>query len=170
MKLSTKILLSLLAVLVIIQFIRPAKNLGGDNTDDIRTQYHVPENINVILDKACNDCHSNKTRYPWYANVQPVAWWVADHVNEGKDELNFSEFRKRKVAIQNHKLEEVIETVKEHEMPLPSYTWMGMHPEADLTDEERVAITDWAAAQMDSLKRTVPADSLVLRRRQQPSN
>ena len=164
MKLSSKILLAILAVLVIIQFIRPAKNLGGEHANDIRTKSPVPENISVILDKSCNNCHSNTTAYPWYAEVQPLAWWIADHVNEGKRELNFSEFTKRRVAIQNHKLEEVIETVKEHEMPLPSYTWLGMHPEANLTDEERVAIADWAAAQMDSLKRTVPADSLVLRR------
>jgi hypothetical protein len=165
MKLSTTILLSLFALLIIIQFFRPAKNLGGDHTNDIRTLYRVPENVSLILDKGCNDCHSNTTRYPWYAQVQPFAWWIADHVKEGKRELNFSEFTKRKLAVQNHKLEEVIETVKEHEMPLPSYTWMGRHPQANLTDEERVALTDWAAGLMDSLKRTVPADSLVLRRR-----
>jgi len=165
MKLSKKILLSLLTILIIIQFFRPEKNLGGDRTNDINTKYPVPENISLILDKACKDCHSNTTRYPWYSNIQPLAWWMADHVKEGKRELNFSEFTKRKIAVQNHKLEEVIETVKEHEMPLPSYTWLGMHSEADLTDEERIAISDWATAQMDSLKRTWPADSLILRRR-----
>lgn len=165
MKLSTKILLSLLSIFIIIQFFRPAKNLGGDRTNDITTQYHVPQNISIILDKACNDCHSNTTRYPWYSNVQPIAWWMADHVNDGKRHLNFSEFTTRKIAIQNHKLEEIIETVKEHEMPLPSYTWLGMHSEANLTEEERLAIADWAAGQMDSLKNVWPADSLVMRRR-----
>jgi len=161
-----KILLSLLVLLLIIQFFRPEKNLGGDRTKDISTKYHVPENINILFGKACNDCHSNTTRYPWYANVQPVAWWIAGHVNDGKRHFNLSTFTTRNLAVQNHKLEEVIETVKDnHEMPLSSYTWMGMHPEADLTDEERLAIADWAASQMDSLKRTVPADSLILRRR-----
>ncbi|MEI9920384.1 MAG: heme-binding domain-containing protein [Bacteroidota bacterium] len=165
MKLSSKLLLALLSLLILIQLFRPSKNLGGDHTNDITTKYRVPENINLILEKACNDCHSNTTHYPWYAEVQPIGWWIANHVNEGKDELNFSEFTKRRLASQNHKLEEVIETVKEHEMPLPSYTWFGMHSQANLTDEERVAITDWAAAQMDSLKRSVPADSLVMKRR-----
>jgi len=160
-----KLLLSLLVIFIIIQFFRPEKNVSGDNTYSIATQYDVPENINIILDKACNDCHSNTTRYPWYSNIQPIAWWMADHVNEGKDELNFSEFTKRKLASQNHKLEEVIETVKDHEMPLPSYTWLGMHKEADLTDEERLAISQWAASQMDSLKKKWPADSLVRKRR-----
>jgi len=162
-----KVLLSLLAILVIIQFFRPEKNTGGDNTYSIATQYTVPENINLILEKSCNDCHSNTTHYPWYSNIQPFAWWMGDHISEGKRELNFSEFTKRRLAVQNHKLEEVIETVKEHEMPLPSYTWLGMHSEAKLSDEERLAIADWAAAQMDSLKKKWPADSLVLKRRKQ---
>ena len=159
------LLFTLLAILIIIQFFRPAKNLGGDVGNDISTRYPVPENIRLIFGKACNDCHSNKTSYPWYAKVQPVAWWMAGHVNDGKRHLNFSEFTKSNIARQNHKLEEIIETVKEREMPLSSYTWLGMHPEADLTDEERVAITSWAAAQMDSLKRVWPVDSLILKRR-----
>lgn len=160
-----KILLALVAILVVIQFIRPEKNLSDDRTYDITTQYYVPQNVKTTLDVACNDCHSNKTRYPWYAKVQPVAWWVTDHVNDGKWHLNFSEFTKSNIARQNHKLEEIIETVKEHEMPLPSYTWLGMHGDANLTDEQRSAITDWAAAKMDSLKQVWPADSLVMKRR-----
>jgi hypothetical protein len=159
------ILLFLLAILVIIQFFRPEKNLSDDKTYDITTQYHVPENIKATFAVACNDCHSNKTRYPWYSNVQPLAWWMASHVEDGKRHLNLSEFTKSKIARQNHKLEEIIETVKEHEMPLPSYTWMGVHKDANLTDEQRVAIADWAAAKMDSLKQVWPADSLVMRRR-----
>ncbi|HZY78417.1 MAG TPA: heme-binding domain-containing protein [Cyclobacteriaceae bacterium] len=160
-----KILLGLVALLVIIQFIRPEKNLSDDRTYDITTKYDVPENIQGMLQVACYDCHSNKTRYPWYANVQPVAWWLADHVNDGKHDLNFSEFTIRKIAVQNHKLEEIAETVKEHEMPLPSYTWGGVHQDANLTEEQRQAIADWATTQMDSLKKWYPADSLVLKRR-----
>lgn len=160
-----KILLSLLAILVIIQFFHPEKNLGGDQTSDIATQYHVPGNVHLIFEKACNGCHSNKTAYPWYANVQPFAWWIAGHVNDGKRHLNFSEFTKSTIARQNHKLEEIVETVKEKEMPLPSYTWLGRHSEADLTDEERQAITSWATNQMDSLKKVWPADSLIMKRR-----
>lgn len=159
-----KILLAALALLVVIQFIRPEKNLSDDKTYDISTKYEVPQNINAMLEVACNDCHSNKTRYPWYSNVQPVAWWLAGHVNDGKRHLNFSEFTKRKIAVQNHKFEEIVEMVKEHEMPLSSYTIAGTHPDAELTDEQRVAITDWATTQMDSLKKWYPADSLVLRR------
>ncbi|MFM8485102.1 MAG: heme-binding domain-containing protein, partial [Bacteroidota bacterium] len=86
-------------------------------------KYAVPENVMAVLKPACYDCHSNQTRYPWYAGIQPVAWWLAEHVNDGKRHLNFDEFTTRKIAVQNHKLEEIIEMVKEEEMPLGSYTW-----------------------------------------------
>ena len=160
-----KILIAFVILLVIIQFIRPAKNLSGDNQYAISTKYQVPPDVATIMEGACNDCHTNTTRYPWYANVQPAAWWLANHVKEGKQKLNFSEFTNRKIAWQNHKLEEVIEMVKEKEMPLPSYTWLGLHPEAKLTDEQRVILTSWAQAQMDTLAVQYPADSLVMKRR-----
>ena len=160
-----KILIGLAVILVIIQFIRPDKNDSNDLTYDISTKYEVPENVNQLLKTSCNDCHSNKTEYPWYANVQPVAWWLNDHVVDGKKHLNFSEFTKRPLSIQNHKLEEVVEMVEEKEMPLPSYTYFGLHPEANLTDIQRQKIIDWANEQMNYLKQTYPADSLVFPKR-----
>jgi hypothetical protein len=165
MKVIKKILIALLIVLALIQFIRPEKNLSGDNTYAIQTKYNVPPEISTILDGACNDCHTNTTKYPWYANVQPAAWWLANHVNEGKEHLNFSEFTNQRIAVQNHKLEEVVEMVKEKEMPLPSYTWFGLHPEADLSDKQRADLTLWAQSLMAQIAAKYPADSLVLRRR-----
>jgi hypothetical protein len=93
---------------------------------------------------------------------------MSNHVNEGKRELNLSEFTKRPLAVQNHKFEETIEMVKEGEMPLPSYTWLGLHGDANLTDEQKLLITEWAQAQMDYLKATYPPDSLVRKRRPAP--
>ena len=75
-----KVLIGLGIILIIIQFIRPDKNESNDFTNDITTKYPVPEDVNHLLQVSCNDCHSNKTEYPWYANVQPVAWWLNDHV------------------------------------------------------------------------------------------
>lgn len=160
-----KILLALAILFVLIQFIRPEKNLSGDTTNSIDKKYNVPPEVTTILEVACNDCHSNTTRYPWYANVQPAAWWLANHVKDGKKHLNFSEFTKRRIAVQNHKLEEVIEMVKEKEMPLPSYTYFGLHADANLTDEQRATLTLWAQAQMDLIAAQYPADSLVMKRR-----
>ena len=162
-----KILLGLLAILVIIQFIKPERNLSNDETYAVSNKYPVSEDLKAILKVACNDCHTNKTEYPWYANWQPSAWWLNSHVKGGKQHLNFSEFTHRPVAVQNHKFEEVIEMVKEKEMPISSYTWFGLHPEAKLTDEQRATITEWAQANMDSLKANYPADSLVLKRRKE---
>ncbi len=159
-----KILLGLLAVLVIIQFIKPTRNLTGDETFGVATKYPVPADVNAILKAACNDCHTNQTEYPWYANWQPSAWWLNNHVKGGKKKLNLSEFTNLPVAVQNHKFEEVIDVVKEKEMPISSYTWFGLHPEAKLSDEQRETLTAWAQTNMDRLKANYPADSLVMRR------
>ncbi|TFG76432.1 MAG: cytochrome C [Flavobacteriales bacterium] len=163
-----KILIGLGIVLIVIQFIRPDRNESNDLTYDIATRYPVSEDVAQLLQVSCNDCHSNKTEYPWYANVQPVAWWLNDHVVDGKRHLNFSTFTKMPIAIQNHKFEETIEMVEKKEMPLADYTYLGLHSEAKLTDDQREKITDWAKAQMTYLKNSYPADSLVMPKRQGP--
>jgi len=162
------ILIGLVIIFIAIQFFRPPKNLSNDRTNDISLKYTIPHDVDSILVRACNNCHTNKTDYPWYANVQPVAWWLAHHVDEGKQHLNFSTFTTRRIAIQNHKFEEIIEMVKDKKMPLPSYTYMGLHPEARLTDADRKLIIDWATAQMDTLKAHYPADSLKMPKRPGP--
>jgi heme-binding protein len=164
-----KILIGLGIVLIVIQFIRPDKNESNDLTYAVSTKYSVPEAVNDILQVSCNDCHSNKTVYPWYANVQPVAWWLNHHINDGKRHLNFSDFSNAPIAIQNHKFEEVIEMIEEHEMPLPSYTNLGLHAEANLNADQREIIMDWAKAQMTYLKDNYPADSLVMPKRRPAS-
>ncbi len=160
-----KVLIGLGLLIIIIQFIRPEKNVSNDLVYNISTKYKVPSEVNHLLQVSCNDCHSNKTKYPWYAKVQPVAWWLNDHVVDGKKHLNFSEFTKKPLFVQNHKFDEIIEMVGDKEMPLPSYTNFGLHSEANLTDDQRKMIVDWAKAQMDYLKKTYPADSLVMPKR-----
>jgi hypothetical protein len=159
------ILFVILIIFIVIQFIRPEKNNSPDTEFALASKYALSGSVNEIMKGACYDCHSNQTNYPWYAEVQPIAWWVSDHVNEGKRHFNFSDFTRRTIAVQNHKLEEVVETVEEHEMPLPSYTWLGMHPKADLTEEQRTEIINWAKWQMESLKKQYPADSLKMKPR-----
>lgn len=133
----------LLVALVLIQFYRPAKNNGSiDSPGDISAAYAVPADVMNILHKACYDCHSNHTEYPWYNNVQPVASWLADHVDEGKDELNFSEFGSFKTKRKLKKLKEIVHEVEEGDMPLNSYTWL--HKEALLSAQEKQMLIDWA--------------------------
>lgn len=138
-----KILLGLLVVFVVIQFIQPEKNVNkAVQVNHIATKYTVPDTIENLLSVACYDCHSNNTKYPWYNNIQPVAWWLASHVNDGKKHLNFDEFTKYSLKRQDHKLEEVIESQTDHWMPLDSYTWI--HKEAKLADAQSKLIIDWA--------------------------
>jgi hypothetical protein len=162
-----KILLVLLVLILVIQFFRPDKNESNDQTYAVSTTYKVPDEVGKILQVACSDCHSNKTEYPWYANFQPTAWWLDEHVQDGKRHLNFSNFTQLPLAVQNHKFEEVVETVEKKEMPLESYTYLGLHAEANLTEQQRTVLIDWAKSQMAYLKATYPADSLVLKRRKE---
>jgi Haem-binding domain len=158
-----KILLVLLVIFLVMQAFRPEKNVSGQKNNAIATLYPVPDNVNQILVKACNDCHSNTTVYPWYAEIQPVAWWLDDHVKDGKKHLNFDEFATYRLAKQFHKLEEVFDEVKGGEMPLESYT--VVHRDAKLTTEEKNILLDWSTAVRDTMKARFPADSLIMKKK-----
>ncbi len=165
MKQSTKIIVGIIVVLIAIQLYRPARNQSNDQSHHISTLYPVPDNVKQILKSSCDDCHSNYTVYPWYANVQPVASWLGHHVDEGKGELNFSEFATYRPRRQYHKLEEVIKMMDDKEMPLESYTLV--HKDAIMTAEQRTILTQWAQGIMDTMKATYPADSLKRPQRRQ---
>jgi hypothetical protein len=79
--------------------------------------------------------------------------------------LNFSTFTKLPIAVQNHKLEEVIEQTEEKEMPMPSYTYLGLHSNANLSEEQRNLLINWAKGEMAKLKASYPADSLKMKPR-----
>ena len=146
-----KILIALAVILLIVQFIRPERNIAaGPSASHIATHYPTPDNVKAILERSCYDCHSNTTQYPWYASIQPVGWWLADHVKEGKSELNFDEFMTYKPKKARHKMEEVNEMVKEGEMPLASYTII--HRDAKLTEEEKLAVANWSVATMKAIE------------------
>ncbi|MCX6210417.1 MAG: heme-binding domain-containing protein [Bacteroidetes bacterium] len=159
-KVLKKIGLALLILFVIIQFFRPAKNINTvDATKVVAAVFTMPDNVGKILQKSCYDCHSNNTAYPWYNNFQPVMWYLNNHVNEGKREINFDEFATYKLRRQFHKMEEIIEQVEEGEMPLYSYTLI--HSDAKLSKEDKEVLIAWAKANMDSMKAKYPIDSLI---------
>ena len=150
----------LLLGFVIIQFFRPAKNKSeGTSKNDISTLYTVPLDVQNILKTSCNDCHSNNTVYPWYAEIQPVSWWLNSHIEDGKKDLNFSEFATYRIRRQYKKLEEINELVKENEMPLDSYLWI--HKDAKLSDQQKLTVANWAEAVRDSIRTKYPPDSLA---------
>ncbi|MBK7121571.1 MAG: heme-binding domain-containing protein [Chitinophagaceae bacterium] len=159
-KVLKRIFQVLLLAFIVIQFIRPEKNRAeGISNNDISKKYTVPDDVQVILKTSCYDCHSNNTVYPWYAEIQPAAWWLDDHVKEGKKELNFSEFAGYNIRRQYTKLEEINKEVKEGEMPLDSYLWI--HKNANLSDQQKLALTSWVTAIRDTMKANYPADSLT---------
>jgi hypothetical protein len=140
-----KILLALVLVLLVIQIFRPQKNIHAENQPTaIQQRYAIPANVASTLNAACYDCHSNNTRYPWYSEIQPSAWFLADHVKEGKDELNFDEFLNYPAKRQDHKMKEVVEMVESGEMPMTSYTLV--HGDARLSDQQKAELIDWANA------------------------
>ncbi len=131
MKLFKKILLALLIVFIIIQFIQPAHNSSEQVVPtDITKLYTVPDSVQHLLNIACYDCHSDNTRYPYYAYVQPGAWIMAWHVKNGKADLNFSEFGTYSMRKQQNKLKAIVSQLKDDEMPLTSYKLM--HADARL--------------------------------------
>jgi hypothetical protein len=151
MRLLKKGLIALLIVLVAIQFIQPARNANQQEiSSDIAKQYNVPLKVQGLLRTACYDCHSNNTRYPWYANIQPMGWLLADHIKDGKAELNFDEFGSYPKRRQLSKLKSIAGSVKDGSMPIASYTWM--HRNAKLLAEKRALIIDWAIRTRDSLE------------------
>ena len=133
-----KFLIALLIIFIIIQFFRPERNLGNRETENT---IFVTQEVGRILQTSCYDCHSNGTNYPWYTNIQPIGWWMNHHVNEGKDELNFSEFEAYSLKRKLHKLKEIKEQIEEGEMPLSSYTFQ--HGDAELTAEQKEILYKW---------------------------
>jgi cbb3-type cytochrome oxidase cytochrome c subunit len=153
------ILIVLLFIFIVIQFIRPGRNKHeGDNANDITRKYPVPADVQQVLSNSCYDCHSNNTRYPWYVNIQPVGWWLANHINDGKREINFSEFSSYSIRKQFNKLKECREQVVESNMPLSSYTLI--HKDAILDTVKKSLVINWIDGIMNQMKATYPPDSL----------
>jgi hypothetical protein len=136
-------LITLLAIFLVMQAFRPARNSGElHGPRSLAAAHPIPANVDAILQKACYDCHSNRTRYPWYTNIQPGGWWMQHHVDEGRESLNFSEWATYSKEDMPHILEELQEEVNEGHMPLPSYLWI--HGDAKLTAAEKKTLLAWA--------------------------
>lgn len=137
------LLIGIVLLLVVMQAFQPSLNRGSaSGPADITKVVSVPADVSGILKQSCYDCHSNHTTYPWYDRIAPVSWWVADHIKEGKLELNFTEFASYSAKKQAKKLEEIAETVQEGEMPLKSY--LIMHGDAKLTEAQKKTLVDWS--------------------------
>ena len=108
----------------------------------IGSDVDAPDDVKAILRRACYDCHSHETRWPWYSYVAPVSWYVTDHVEEARGDLNFSRWPTFDFEAQDLAFDDIREQVSTGEMPLESY--LLLHPSARLTPEDRGRIISWA--------------------------
>jgi hypothetical protein len=136
------IFLVLVVVFVVIQAVRP--DLTNPRVDPAQAIQNVPPHVDAILRRSCYDCHSNETRWPWYAQVAPVSWMLKHDVDEGRQELSFSEFATYSPKRTARKLKGICEEVKEGEMPMTGY--LVLHPDAKLSDADKQTLCTWAAA------------------------
>ena len=161
MKKTLKIVVIILIIaFIVIQFIRPIKNAGEEiAANQITAVQQVPDTLQQLMKVSCNDCHSNTTHYPWYSKIQPIAWFLDDHIVEGKKELNFSEFANYPTYRRYKKFKEIGKEVKDGDMPIFSYT--VLHRDASLNADQKLLIVNWAANAMKEMEAKYPADSLV---------
>lgn len=129
------ILITLLGVLIFIQIFSIDKSLPPTvESEDFFSDASVPDDVKLLVKRACADCHSHNTKYPWYSNIEPVSWWLQGHIEHGRQTLNFSKWNAYEEERRSHKIEECIEVLENRWMPMSSY--VKMHPEAKLSDEE----------------------------------
>jgi len=140
----------LLVLVIGIQLKRPARtNPAVDQSQTIEAHTQTTAQAKNILDRACSDCHSNKTEWPWYTNVAPLSWWITDHVNEGRRNWNMSEWAKLDRDRQSKKLQQICDEVEDGAMPLSSY--LPMHPKAKLSEQDKKTLCDWTEAERSRL-------------------
>ncbi len=135
---------------IAIQFYRPGKvNPPVNAAERLEATTQVPENVQAILKRSCNDCHSNETVYPWYSNVAPFSWLLANHIEEGRREMNFSVWNTYNARRKRKKLEETCEQVTMGEMPHNQYLWI--HRDAVLSEDDKKVLCDWTQTEMAKL-------------------
>lgn len=137
---------------VVLQFVKPdITNPAEDKSMYITAKVRVPETVQRKFEAACFDCHSYKTKYPWYSKISPFIYLIKRDVEEGREHMNFSTWtdydRKEMIS----KLEDIKKKVKDNEMPPLIYRLI--HPDAKLSDEEITLISDWAVESADALSR-----------------
>ncbi len=156
MKKILKILAVLIAaVFIIAQFVRPDRtNPTIVQAETIQASTAVPADVQAVLTRSCSDCHSNNTVYPWYSNISPVSWYLADHIKDGRKEMNLSIWNTYTPKRKMKKLGEICEQVETAVMPIPSYLWM--HNDAVLTDSDAKLLCDWATTEKAAINAANP--------------
>jgi Haem-binding domain len=150
MKLLKRIVIGLVVLFIVIQAIRPAKtNPIVDETQTIQANTKVSSEVSAILERACYDCHSNTTTWPWYSQIAPVSWFLVNDVNDGRKNLSFSNWASYDARKAARKLQAMSEKVEKGEMPLKSY--LLLHPTAKLSESDKHVLVDWAKQESERI-------------------
>lgn len=143
---KTKLKLFFVALFVVftgLQFISSARtNPAFDEKQTLQALENVPPGVSDIFARSCNDCHSNQTNWRWYTHIAPISWLTVGHVNDGRAELNFSEWGSYGERMRETRLKAVCALIEKGRMPLDSYVWA--HPEAKISADEAKMICDWS--------------------------
>ncbi len=145
------IALAVLVVLVVLaqlvpQSVFPTTNppVNPANTVEARTHALTPA-VTAILERSCYDCHSNRTAWPWYSKVAPIAWLVSNDVKEARREVNFSDWAQHDPKRAARKLQGICEQVEQGDMPL--WYYRPMHPASKLSAADKSAVCAWTRAE-----------------------
>ena len=134
-----KVLIIVLLVVIGIQFV--PMNVPAEVPTKADDELQAPEEVQAILKRSCFDCHSNHTDFPWYSSIAPVSWFTKMHVKEGREHMNFSAWASYDDEKKAKYLEKIPKAIKS-KMPLPSY--LIIHKEAKLSDDDKKVLTNWA--------------------------
>ena len=138
--------LALALLFVGVQFVRPERlNPPHDPSRSLEARARLTPEVSAVLARSCNDCHTAQTRWPWYSEIAPLSWFVADHVEHGRSHLNFSDWARYESQDIDGLLRHICMEAKRGTMPLPSYTLV--HRSAKLTPRDVQTICDWTAAE-----------------------
>ncbi len=141
MNLKKSLLIAIPVIFILIQFFQPEKNQMGIGDNHIINESEIPDTIKNMLTMSCFDCHSNQTNYRWYHKVSPVSWFINGHIQEGKSELNFSDWKSMDVYDKIALLDEISSEITDKKMPLKAYTLI--HKDAKLTEEQIRILNEW---------------------------
>jgi len=142
-----KILLSVVFLLVAIQFISPAKT--NPKVDD-SLALHTDSKVQSVLKRSCYDCHSFETKWTTLADVAPFSWVIVSHVDDGRNAMNFSKWSEIDSNTKTKRLKRIIQTTSNGMMPLPNY--LTLHEEAKLSSDDKKILREWADSQLKNIK------------------
>lgn len=146
-----RILIGFVVIIIIIQFIQPARNNTGQVVPQSFIDTFLPnDTVLNLLSNSCFDCHSNHTKYPWYTNVQPIGWMMAKHINDGKADLNFDELAALSSRRRNSKFKSISEQIEQEKMPLKSY--LLMHKNAKLSKADKNILINFFQSKIKELE------------------